>query len=71
MGNEYIYGGYTNERGEVVTQEMSNISGIQTMITQVTNTDTGSVDTYVDKALDSQMQEATSSSSSSDDSKED
>ena len=53
---EYIYGGYTDENGNVVTQEMSNVSGIQTMTTKVEK-DNGATDIYVDKALDSNMKE--------------
>lgn len=56
MSYEYIYGGYTDEKGNTVSQEMSNISGIQTMTTKVEK-DNGAVDIYVDKALDSNMKD--------------
>ena len=55
--SEVIYGGYTDDNGNVVVQEMTNISGIQTMTTQVINTDKETVNTYVDKALDSSMKD--------------
>ena len=55
--SENIVGGYTNSKGEVVTQQMTNVSGIQTMVTKVENPKTGATDIYVDKALDSNMKE--------------
>ncbi len=49
-----IVGGYTDDKGNVVEQQMTVVSGIETMYTRVTTPD-GKVDTYVDKSLTSLM----------------
>jgi hypothetical protein len=54
---ENIVGGYTDDKGNIVTQQMTTVSGIQTIVTKVENPTTGATDIYVDKALDSNMKE--------------
>lgn len=49
--DNYVYGGGTDSKGNLIETETSSISGILTDITRVTK-DNGEVDIYVDKTWD-------------------